>query len=1341
MGFGLWVCKFKVERSTQMQSRRLSCWLSLIRVGLILLILSANAALPQTSQQVMKAQGFLTLGKAVEKTLPASTTHVWSLSLASEQYVVVEVLQKGIDVVVRILDPANHRKKEFDSPTGAAGTEKASWITDTAGEWKIEIVPLEAKQPGRYEIKWVIQREATEKERQIVEADSLDNLAALHQAQNQYDEAARLYQNSLAIREKVFGPDHYDITTKLNELAIIHYRQGEYAEAESLFLRALKILEGTLGPDHADVAGMLNNLASLYETQDKYTEAESFYTRARNIYEKILGPNSLEVATLLNNMAGLYKEQTKYAEAESLYKRALEIRESASPPDYAKVAGSLNNLASFYDEQAKYTEAESHYSRAVAMMEKATGPHHPDLAIVLGNLGEFYRRQGKYDKAEPLARRALEIDEKVLGPEHPYVASDLMSLGELYRVQGKYVEAEPLFKRAITINEKAMGPKHGNVARALNFLAELFFDQGRYSEAEPLFQRSLSIREEVLGPEHPRVATALNSLGGLYSYQGRYAEAEVLYRRAITIDEKTLGPDHPALATKLGNLASVYQDQIRYAEAELLYQRALAVSEKALGSQHPEVANLLNNLGSLYRDQGEFVKAESRIQRALAIWEEAFGPNHPKVALGLNNLASIYRLQDKYAQAESLFVRSVAIREQALGPNHPEVAFSLYNFAMTLFLGDEDKLETALPMLERAINIWTQTSTFPTFRSTANAWRAQMYKRQGKVEASFKALAEALQAIEHLRPRLGGGDEARAGLVGKYAEHFQRMVDWQLETGNIANAFEYAERGRARVLLDQLAASQIDLLNGIPEEPKRLALGKRQTDAKARMAEFQQRLNLIPSRKDLSKDDKNKQITVLKDSLRVAEKSYQQTLEEIKIASPAWQNVLASSEEQVALATIQQTVVPEKSLMLLYQIGRVQSHLFVIPPSGQETEVVSLQFTDQDTSVLQVKAGPLRSSDLKKILLGENESSNGLLQHLKIYPDSFEKFSISKLHALRRVLVPDSIWLKIKACVEVTVIPDGLLHQLPFEVLVEKSGATSQEARYWLDEGPVIRYAPSATILYRLGNRQTVSSTAQPYVLSLSDPIFDHKMVTAEMRKRNSGKATASQDTAQAKPVGIVEELMATSRSQKNGLAEPLSSLPATALETDSVRKHFGVKNVKVLQGLQADEPNLRANIQGKRYLHFATHGLVELQHSSLSNSLALTLSPQDTVDSHNDGFLKLYEIYELQLPDCELAVLSACDTQYGRLFEGEGVFALSRGFLAAGALRVIASHWQVKDLSTAELIGAFFRTIATAEKEGKPVDYAQALRDAKLKLRQDKNRRQWNSPYFWAPFIITGKR
>ena len=85
---------------------------------------------------------------------------------------------------------------------------------------------------------------------------------------------------------------------------------------------------------------------------------------------------------------------------------------------------------------------------------------------------------------------------------------------------------------------------------------------------------------------------------------------------------------------------------------------------------------------------------------------------------------------------------------------------------------------------------------------------------------------------------------------------------------------------------------------------------------------------------------------------------------------------------------------------------------------------------------------------------------------------------------------------------------------------------------------------------------------------------------------------------------------------------------------------------------------------------------------------------------------------------------------------QGEGVFALSRGFLAAGARRVVASQWAVEDRSTAELMGRFFRGIADAERAGRHPDYAQALRDAKRGVRQQA---KWAHPYYWAPFVLVG--
>jgi CHAT domain-containing protein len=88
----------------------------------------------------------------------------------------------------------------------------------------------------------------------------------------------------------------------------------------------------------------------------------------------------------------------------------------------------------------------------------------------------------------------------------------------------------------------------------------------------------------------------------------------------------------------------------------------------------------------------------------------------------------------------------------------------------------------------------------------------------------------------------------------------------------------------------------------------------------------------------------------------------------------------------------------------------------------------------------------------------------------------------------------------------------------------------------------------------------------------------------------------------------------------------------------------------------------------------------------SVEADLALTPGAEDT-NPADDGFLTVAEIYQLDLKECELAILSACDTNCGPQQRGEGVWALSRGFLVAGSRRVVASNWLVDDGAAASLI------------------------------------------------------
>jgi CHAT domain-containing protein len=146
-------------------------------------------------------------------------------------------------------------------------------------------------------------------------------------------------------------------------------------------------------------------------------------------------------------------------------------------------------------------------------------------------------------------------------------------------------------------------------------------------------------------------------------------------------------------------------------------------------------------------------------------------------------------------------------------------------------------------------------------------------------------------------------------------------------------------------------------------------------------------------------------------------------------------------------------------------------------------------------------------------------------------------------------------------------------------------------------------------------------------------------------------------------------------------------------------------------------------------------HGFADERLGNLFGGLALTPPPPGT-GAPDDGFLSLHEIYLLPLQECELAVLSACVTQVGPQRPLEAGVTLANSFLAAGARRVVASHWGVDDQSTAVLMTAFFEELGAAARRGERAPYARALQKARLKLRHTP---RWSAPYFWAPFVLSG--
>ena len=146
------------------------------------------------------------------------------------------------------------------------------------------------------------------------------------------------------------------------------------------------------------------------------------------------------------------------------------------------------------------------------------------------------------------------------------------------------------------------------------------------------------------------------------------------------------------------------------------------------------------------------------------------------------------------------------------------------------------------------------------------------------------------------------------------------------------------------------------------------------------------------------------------------------------------------------------------------------------------------------------------------------------------------------------------------------------------------------------------------------------------------------------------------------------------------------------------------------------------------RIVHFATHTLLNNVHPELSG---IVLSLVDENGKPQNGFLRLLEIYNLRL-SADLVVLSGCQTALGKQVKGEGLIGLTRGFMYAGAARVVVSLWEVNDEATAELMKKFYE--AMFKKGMRP---AAALRTAQLAMWKSP---WWKAPYYWAGFELQGE-
>jgi CHAT domain-containing protein len=965
-----------------------------------------------------------------------------------------------------------------------------------------------------------------------------------------------------------------------------------------------------------------------------------------------------------------------FAEAESLRLR------------YEKEA-SREAIARFETAREKWKAAGD--SRNAARAARRIGLTHEQLGALAASL-ESYRR------ALPLARasgdRSLESEIRSdVGVTQAWVADR----------EEQFEEARTHCQAALDLARQT-GDGRAE-ARALNCLGEAAYYRLRPDEARSYYDEAGRIWER-LGDARGRAQTLLYQ-GYASSDMSRLDEAWALYERARAL--WTSLRDRRQEAITLVAEARVLRRRGEYQEALNVFESALALlrpmgdavwegsSLSGVGATYLELGDTrsalrsweralelfeaadleagamdaLLVLGETYLGAGDDARALSRLERALALAEEQGITRWKAVALRLIGVVHLVRGQPLQARAH--LERSLALQRS------PGVTREARDEARTL----ADLAEACLALGEHAAAARHFGSSLDLGRGAGDRavearallGLARASRAVRDLEAARRHVEHSLQVVESLRTDVDDRS-LRVSYLASVHRHHEVHVDvlmglHALEPGRglDAAAFAASERARARSLIESLAESGVDLQQGV--DP---ALVRRERQARRAFDDWAERQRrAAPS-----------SAAALADEYRELEERYQRVQAEIRSRSPRY--AALASPRPLGLEEVQARVLDGDTLLLEYALGDERSFLwavsktdrasFELPPRA-EIEGLARRVYDRLTARLGAR-GDARES-WRRV---EDEDSAYWSDAARL-SDMLLGKAAPRLRGKR-----------------ILVVPDGSLQSLPFAALPEPGRSGTPVPMVVEHE---IVSLPSASVLDVMRAEAKERRLPQRTLAVLADPVFE----LDDPRLKGAGGASRPRPAA--------------------GRGYP--RLAATRQEADAILRLAPAGTTLRALGFDASRATaMSPELARYGIVHFATHGVFDDENPGLSG---LVLSTYGENGEPQDGVLRLRDVYGLRLP-AELVVLSACSTALGQPVKGEGLVGVVRGFMYAGARRVVASLWKVEDEATGEMMERFYR--AMLEEKRSP---AAALREAQVGMwRQDR----WRSPYYWAAFVLQGE-
>ncbi|MBD3728626.1 MAG: CHAT domain-containing protein [Sphingomonadales bacterium] len=840
----------------------------------------------------------------------------------------------------------------------------------------------------------------------------------------------------------------------------------------------------------------------------------------------------------------------------------------------------------------------------------------------------------------------------------------------------RYSECEANMRAAQPIYSSEYGSDHPYLAMIETLLADCLQNQGKYAEAIDLTRHTDAIFA-AQGPEYgTQRANALLSLARALEAANKQVEAEDLLREAL-LPARQMPPKHPIRFTVNFALASHLLGEGRPLEAIPLLQESIregtenpAISQGQLGLAYATLGNAMLQLDRP-------VEASALYDKGIAMMEEA-GAQLP-AATQMRNAA--YAADRSGDGARGAQIAQTALQTVEAAPASGELRTALAQDAVVIFLVAEGKLDEAETAARASSEVLGRLRA-PNHPQATGA-RIQL----GWVEALQGRTSEGLGLVREAYRSAMAAKREREYARNRALDNLPMIASLSqaLEVGVLAGdtdfAFEvmqaivYSDASRAAFAVAAREAAQDTELGGLLRRRQDAGAAVAEADSALLQAQaanapeqFQLAANLVSARSALTVIDT--ELDARFPTFRELIQPRAATLAEIQAGLGKDEALLVIAESDRGLYTLAIT-----------RGGAVMGH----DPIRREAlrGLVGAVRKGIDASLLGAGGG------------GAEDGSEAV---------PFDLVASSRIE--QAIFTPD-VARAVQGKGTLLVATGDILSALPLSVLVTSGADKPGRARFLIEDHAIAVVPSLAALSARSGRRDNGQS-----LVAIGAPALPQVAAPA-----------AADDAAD---LAAVTGGRAVLRSARIDRLEPL---PGALDEMQRVAKLLrGRGDAVILAGAQATEPAVKAlDLRHVGVLLFATHGVVAGAFDDIDEP-ALVLTPPQEKTALDDGLLTASEAAQLNI-GANWVILSACDTAAGDTPSAAGYTGLARAFLFAGADRVVASHWPVRDDVSARLSAG----IVEASRDG--LSPAQALRKAVLAVKRD-----LPDPALWAPFMVVAR-